>query len=127
MTREDLYVVLVTGSRHLDYAGDIERDLKEAKDLAEAPFRPKKKMLVVVHGGARGADSIAARAAEKLGAVTIECKANWNHFGKAAGPIRNSAMCALFEFDEILQYPSSDSRGTTDCVRKARLRPEDGT
>lgn len=50
--------------------------------------------------------------------------ADWERYGKAAGPIRNQAMVALGA-DLVLAFPlpgaRSLSRGTWDCVDRARI------
>ena len=81
---------------------------------------------VVVHGGARGADTLAAEAARTIGATVKKYRADWNEYGRAAGPIRNQQMiddehtteepidmCVAFH-DRI-----KTSRGTKDMVRRA--------
>jgi len=47
---------------------------------------------VIIHGGARGADTIAGDCAKELGIETIVYPADWNKYGRAAGPIRNKKM-----------------------------------
>jgi hypothetical protein len=54
----------------------------------------------VIHGGARGADSIAANEAvdwflrTNRGGIVDPFLADWNRFGRGAGPIRNAQMLA---------------------------------
>jgi hypothetical protein len=64
---------------------------------------------------------LAAGIVNSIGEFEIRCPAPWN-VGRKAGPIRNSIIGALFEFDEILSYPLPGSKGTHDMVRKARPR-----
>ena len=74
---------------------------------------------VLVHGGARGADTVAAEIASLWG-WTIECyPADWKTHGKAAGPIRNSEMVADGA-DCCLAFLSPESKGTRDCIRKVK-------
>ena len=47
---------------------------------------------VVIHGGSRGADTLANRAAKFLHIPVQEFPAKWNIHGKAAGSIRNQQM-----------------------------------
>ena len=77
----------------------------------------------VLHGMARGADSLAARAAYELGISVIGFRARWEKFGKAAGPIRNREM--LDEKPDLVIAFHDDlesSKGTKDCVEEARRR-----
>ena len=50
------------------------------------------KTIVVVHGMCRGADRLAAAAAKMLGIHVEGYPADWERFGRAAGPIRNKQM-----------------------------------
>ena len=109
--------VLVTGSRnwtdepHRTIANDIGR-------ICEAAERAGREV-VLVHGGARGADTIAEWCALHEGATIEEHPADWAKYEKRAGTPRNAAMVALGA-DLCLAYPLPDSRGTWDCVRRAR-------
>ena len=46
----------------------------------------------LIHGAARGADTIAADVARSLGWEVIPYPADWRRFGRAAGPRRNAEM-----------------------------------
>lgn len=77
--------------------------------------------VVVIHGCARGVDTIASTIAAMLGAELLPFAANWTRYGRAAGPIRNQQM-----IDEGLPnwvmafHPDIDkSKGTADMVRRA--------
>jgi len=102
--------VIVCGSRRYTDAGRIEARL----ELIPQPF-------ILVQGACpRGADAIAAEWAAKQKDVTVEAHpAQWDSFGPAAGPIRNAAMVALGA-DLLLAWPTNESRGTWDCVNKAK-------
>lgn len=119
MKREDIYLVLVTGSR--DY-GTMQQRLKIEGDLRRcmAKAREQEKTLVVIHGDARGADRLGGDIADRIGAFVGKFPAPWHTRQRSAGPLRNSVMAALFEFDEILAYPLGQSKGTHDMIRKAR-------
>lgn len=83
------------------------------------PGRP-----VVVHGGARGADSIAGSVAERLGLKTEVFPADWRGHGRAAGPIRNRLMLAEGKPDVVVAFKDEfdwtlTSGGTENMVRLA--------
>lgn len=109
--------VLVTGSRHWVDKGPIFRALYYQREIAGAAG------MVIVHGACpTGADAIADTWGRLFypGSVLVEPNpADWDHFGKAAGPMRNQLMVDLGA-DVCLAFPFPDSRGTTDCMEKAR-------
>ena len=72
--------------------------------------------ITIVHGAAPGADSLAARIADEMGLATEPHPADWNAYGKPAGPIRNQEM-ADSGADLCLAFPGE--RGTADMVRRA--------
>ena len=71
---------------------------------------------VLIHGAARGADTLAARAAEHLGVGQIACPADWRQHGRRAGFIRNREMLE-HKPDVVIAFPGG--RGTADMVNKA--------
>lgn len=73
-----------------------------------------------IQGGARGADKIAKGWAKtKNGLQRYECKADWDKHGKAAGPLRNARMME-WEPNLVVAFPTPESIGTWDMVKKAR-------
>lgn len=74
--------VLVCGSRNWEDGGHIYKVLKA--------MRPQIKL--IIQGGAKGADTLARNAAEKLRIPYVTFEADWEKHGKAAGPIRNAKM-----------------------------------
>ena len=71
----------------------------------------------VIHGNARGADSLADEWARKNGVEIIPCPADWETHGKAAGPIRNLEMLQ-YKPDLVIAFPGGN--GTKDMVNKAK-------
>ena len=47
---------------------------------------------VIISGGATGADALAERYAKERNIEMIVMPADWNKYGKSAGPMRNRAM-----------------------------------
>lgn len=50
------------------------------------------KCLIIIHGAARGADTLADEAAKSFGIRCLSFPADWTTHKKAAGPIRNQQM-----------------------------------
>src|SRR3990172_671084 len=76
----------------------------------------------VIDGEAKGADTLAHWNAERLGMATQRFPAQWEKYGRAAGPIRNQQM--LDEGKPTLVWAFHDdldnSKGTGDMVRRAK-------
>ncbi len=71
----------------------------------------------VVHGAARGADTLAGQWATNLKIEVFEYPADWKKHGKAAGPIRNGRMLSLHKPDLVIAFPGG--RGTADMIKQA--------
>lgn len=78
--------------------------------------------VTVIHGGARGADSMAAGAARRHGCAVEMFPADWEGDGRSAGPKRNQRMLDEGEPDVVVAVTDdlSTSKGTADMVRRAR-------
>ena len=76
---------------------------------------------IIIHGGAKGADSIAGNHATYLNMKVIKYPADWDKYGKAAGVLRNQQM--LDEgYPDLVVYFHKDlenSKGTKDMVTRA--------
>lgn len=107
--------VMVTGSRDWTERGIIR------SALTQVSRNPGVESVTVVHGAARGADSIAADAAQTLGYAVEAHPADWETYGKAAGVIRNTEMLNS-GIDFVLAFQKGGSRGTAHAVKAARLR-----
>lgn len=97
--------VLVCGGRgYEDYA--FLRDVLDH-------FAPN----VVIHGAARGADSLAHRWAQSRCVAVESYPADWQAHGRAAGPIRNAKMLAEGKPDLVIAFPGGN--GTSHMVKIA--------
>lgn len=72
----------------------------------------------IVHGAARGADTLAHKWAEAGGTEVEKYPAKWSSLGPKAGPIRNSEMLHAEKPDLVIAFPGG--KGTADMIRKAR-------
>ena len=68
----------------------------------------------VVHGGAVGADSLAGEWALARKVPEIIVPAQWNGYGKSAGPIRNGWMLKFTKVNHVVAFPGG--RGTNDMI-----------
>lgn len=102
--------VLVCGGR--DYS-DREKVIKELTLL-----RASRHQLIIIEGGARGADALAAEFAKNYWIPHVQYKADWEKHGKAAGPIRNKQMIEEGKPDLVLAFPGG--RGTANMIAQAK-------
>jgi hypothetical protein len=106
--REELrqHRVLVAGSRE-----HSDRNLIFAALDAEAEEHGD---LIVVHGAAPGADTLAGVWARQNERPELRFPAEWTRYGKPAGPRRNRVMLREAEPDSGLLFPLPNSKGTWD-------------
>lgn len=71
----------------------------------------------IATGGAKGADQLAEEWARAVGVDSRVYLADWEQYGRSAGPRRNRVMLTEFAPDIVVSFPGG--RGTSDCVRQA--------
>jgi hypothetical protein len=114
-------VVLVTGSREW-----TDREAVRTRLAHHDPGHRIDHETVLVHGAARGADSIAAEIAVEWGWTVLPMPAQWDRDGKRAGPVRNRRMVdvvarlGLCGWDvQVEGFPLGRSPGTRGCLTMA--------
>lgn len=115
--------VLVCGSRHFNNYQLLEETLDGLKTIN-----------TIIHGMAKGADSLGGEYAKIRGIPVLEFPALWNKYGNRAGPIRNAQMLKEGQPDLVVAflyhvgvqevlYGLSDSqynRGTKNMIKQAQ-------
>lgn len=106
--------VLVCGGRAYDDWATLDQVLCDLWDRSG-------RFLVVIHGGAKGADALASRWCSLAFGEAEEMvfTPDWKQYGRGAGPIRNQQMLDEGKPDLVLAFPGG--KGTTDMVRRAEL------
>jgi hypothetical protein len=87
------------------------------KDATRALGAASPDEVLVIHGGARGADSLAGAVAARSGVECLVFPADWEKHGRAAGFKRNQQMLVEGRPDLVLAAPGG--RGTNMMVRIA--------
>lgn len=110
--------ILVCGGRDFAYRDLLFETLDGLTD-ARMPDE-----VTIVHGGARGADTLADQYAKKHDFDVKEYGADWGRYGKGAGAIRNQVMLesehtAKEPIDMVVAF--AGGTGTADMVRRARV------
>ena len=77
-------------------------------------FLSKQKDISIISGGATGADAMAERYAKERGIPFQVYEADWDSFGKSAGPKRNMVMAKAC--DGCLAFMAKGSKGTKHMV-----------
>lgn len=73
--------------------------------------------VVIIHGGARGADSLAGEYAAERGLACEVYPADWAAHGRIAGPLRNARMITEGKPDACVCF--AGGRGTADMRGRA--------
>jgi len=77
----------------------------------------KRPITLLIEGGAKGADRLAREWAVATGVPVATEEADWDKYGKRAGPIRNGLMLSKHMPDGIIAFPGGF--GTDDMIAQA--------
>lgn len=111
-------VILVCGHRKFNDYKLMESSILKLIEKYEA------KKVLIIHGAARGADTLAGFVGRNQGYWVDEYPANWRAFGKAAGYKRNTQMLEeLIKVDClhkcVLAFPHRKGKGTQQMMNLA--------
>lgn len=73
--------------------------------------------VIIISGGAKGADSLGERYAKERGYSTEVFHAKWEEHGKKAGPIRNQEMA--INSNALIAFWDEKSKGTKHMIDTA--------
>lgn len=113
--------IIICGGRHFNDYEALESLVNSA--LTEKGLDSNE--VEIVSGHCEGADMLGELYAEKHGIVCKAFPAEWEKYGRAAGPIRNSQMIEYASESAIpivVAFVSPRTKGTTDTVNKAIKR-----
>ena len=74
--------------------------------------------ITIISGGCCGADKLGERYAVENNFNVVRYPAQWNKYGKKAGPIRNKAMAEIADF--IICFWDGESKGTQSMIQFAK-------
>lgn len=117
------YKVLICGAR--DYYDYYTQD--EAEDFVKSCLLslldpPEKEDVIFITGMARGADRVPVRMLDEdreWGGLE-RYYAEWDKYGKRAGPLRNIRMLEEGKPNMVIAFPTPTSKGTWHMVKIAR-------
>lgn len=107
--------VIVAGSRGFnDYAA--------LQTVCDKLLAKKKQIhnIVIISGTARGADTLGEQYARERGYTVERFPADWQQYGKAAGPIRNRLMAR--NADALIAFWDGNSIGTKNIITEAKKK-----
>lgn len=76
--------------------------------------------VVIVSGHASGADALGERFATEQNFQTIVMLADWDKYGRSAGPKRNTQMAEVA--DALIAFWDGQSRGTKNMIEIAKQK-----
>lgn len=105
--------IVVAGCRDFEDYGFA----KEKIDVCISNIK-EKYSLIFVSGGCKGADMIGERYAKENGYKLERYTADWERYGKSAGPKRNKEMAKVSDF--VICFWDGKSRGTKSMINFAK-------
>lgn len=102
--------ILVCGGRKFSNRAKLEHVLFSVHE--------KRGITLIIEGGANGADRMAREWANQNGIPCVTEFADWNRYGKAAGPIRNGMMIKNHSPDGVVAF--AGGFGTADMIRQSK-------
>lgn len=109
------YRLVIAGSRDFDDYALLSKAVD--KHLGDKVDDTK---IIIISGTAPGADQLGERYAKERG-YKLECyPADWGHYGKAAGPVRNMNMANVA--DGVIVFWDGESSGTKNMIETAKAK-----
>ncbi len=106
--------IAIIGSRTFTNYQLLEDIVDQYKNVNQVHYT------AVVSGGAKGADTLAERYAEKNNLKKIIYYPDWDRYGKKAGFLRNTTI--IEDADVVFAFWDGHSMGTLDSINKAKER-----
>lgn len=100
----------VVGCRHYTNYIAISNILQDVFKIAQNKY-------TIVTGDASGVDFLARQYAKQHHIACASFEANWDKFGKSAGPIRNKKIVKAC--DELIAFWDGISKGTKNSIKFA--------
>ena len=103
--------LIIAGSRNFN-------DYQKLKIECDQFLQDQKNIEIVSGGHYKGADKLGIQYANEKGFNLIKFPAEWNKFGKAAGPKRNKEMAKYA--DALIVFWDGKSKGTKSMINLAK-------
>ena len=109
--------IIIAGSR------DFNDYYMVCMAMLNNPWFTTVKDVEIVSGGCRGADTLGERFARENNIKLTIFYADWDRYGKSAGPIRNEQMAKYASEANhgiLIAFPLGESRGTRNMIEVAK-------
>ena len=107
--------VIIAGSRNYN---DYEKLKERCNTYLSNKLSDPETCVIIVSGAAKGADALGERYAMENKLPIERYPADWEHNGRAAGPIRNRQMAEIA--NALIAFPIGESRGTRNMIKLAQ-------
>ena len=111
-----MFNVIIAGTRTFDDYDIFEEMVDKVFDILLENY--KQSEIQIISGNAKGVDKLGEAYAKENGYKLMLYPANWDKYGKKAGPIRNSEMIKIANY--LIVVWDGISRGTKDIISKAK-------
>ena len=109
----DVSIICICGSREFKDKDFVYSKINKFISTLNEEF-------VIIEGGATGADEIARQYCEENNIVHKTFPADWDTFGKAAGPIRNKYMAEICNYVLAFKLKNKKNKGTNNMISEAK-------
>lgn len=106
------YRVIIAGGREYD-----DYDLLRERCDFYLQNKFNEEDVIIVSGHAKGADTLGERYAQERGLACEQYPADWERYGRGAGPIRNEQMANVA--NALIAFWDGQSRGTANMINLA--------
>lgn len=112
--RDELRIIIAGGRDFADY--------ELVKNTLDKYLKDIKGEVVIISGTARGADQLGERYAKENNLMVKRFPADWDRYGKSAGPIRNDQMAKYASETKgvLFAFWDGKSRGTKNMIETAK-------
>lgn len=107
--------VLICGGRDFNDYDLLANTLDAGRQSGDLELGPTQG--AIIHGASRGADLLASRYASESGIQCFAFAADWDTYGRSAGPRRNQQMLDEGKPDIVIAFLGG--RGTMDMILRA--------
>jgi len=107
--------VAIVGSRNYNNYDEVCMGIIDTLELWKVGIN---EINTIISGGANGVDTLAKKFAKEFDIQFLVFEAEWDKYGKSAGPKRNTLI--VNNSTHVIAFVSKDSVGTWDTVRKAQ-------